>query len=71
MSTQKTFGSQLRELREEKGWTREYLAERADIAGSQLSRYERGEALPNYRPLISLARALDVALDELCCMDQV
>lgn len=59
------FGSRLRKLREGRGLTQRELAERIEMEVAQVTRYERGQALPNAETLASLARILDVSLDLL------
>ncbi len=59
------FATRLRKLREGRGLTQRELAERVDIELVQISRYERGQFLPNAETLISLAQALQVDLNLL------
>jgi len=55
----------LRKLREARGFTQGELAERVDIELVQISRYERGQALPNAETLVSLAEVLKTDTDVL------
>jgi transcriptional regulator with XRE-family HTH domain len=59
------FASRLRKLREARGLTQRQLAERIQMEVAQITRYERGQFLPNAETLISLARVLQVGLDLL------
>lgn len=59
------FGSRLRKLREARGFTQGELAERVGIELVQISRYERGQALPNAETLVSLAEVLKTETDVL------
>ena len=59
------FGMRLRKLREARGFTQGELAERVDIELVQISRYERGQALPNAETLVSLAEVLKTDTDVL------
>ena len=59
------FGSRLRKLREARGFTQGELAERVGIELVQISRYERGQALPNAETLVSLAEVLKTDTDIL------
>lgn len=43
MDYKELFGVRIRRLRELKGWTQEFLAERLDISRNYLSRIERGK----------------------------
>jgi transcriptional regulator with XRE-family HTH domain len=58
-------GSALRQLRKDKGFTLEELAERAEISVSYLSLIERGTRQPPLTKLESLAHILGVNLYEL------
>ena len=59
------FGSRLRKLREARGFTQGELAGRVGIELVQISRYERGQALPNAETLVSLAEVLKTETDVL------
>lgn len=59
------FGMRLRKLREGRGFTQGELAERVGIELVQISRYERGQALPNAETLVSLAEVLKTDTDVL------
>lgn len=60
-----TIGQSIRKVREEKEYTREQLARKAGIHAQLIVRWELGISYPNIRPLIAVADALDVSLDEL------
>ena len=55
-------GDLLREARLRAGLTQAELAERAGTARSQVSRYERGDVLPNLETLRRLIRACGLEL---------
>lgn len=59
------FGRRLREAREEKGWTQEELADRADLTSVQISRVERGVREVRLTTLLKLVAALGVKPDQL------
>ena len=52
------FSQALRQLREERGWSQEQLAERADLNRSYLGEVERGRATPSIITVAKLANAL-------------
>ncbi|WP_035383516.1 helix-turn-helix transcriptional regulator [Ferriphaselus sp. R-1] len=52
----------LRQLREERGWSQEQLAERADLNRSYLGEVERGRAVPSIVTVAKLAEALEIQL---------
>jgi transcriptional regulator with XRE-family HTH domain len=56
------LGERIRELRKERGYSQEKLAELADIHVNHLRRVELGQANPTYLVLLRLADGLDVAL---------
>lgn len=60
-----TIGQSIRKVREEKEYSREQLARKAGIHSQLIVRWELGISHPNIRPLIAVADALDVSLDEL------
>ncbi|MBO5220871.1 MAG: helix-turn-helix transcriptional regulator [Clostridia bacterium] len=59
------IGKRIRELRKEKGWTQERLAERAGIEPSNLSHIERAATKLSLPTLVGIANALEVSLDEI------
>lgn len=59
------FGNRLRKLREARGFSQRELAERVGIEFVQISRYERGQALPNLESLMALADGLRVDVNVL------
>jgi transcriptional regulator with XRE-family HTH domain len=59
------FAHVLRQLREERGWSQEQLAERADLNRSYLGEVERGNAVPSIITVSKLARALDIQTSSL------
>ena len=59
------LGSELRRLREERGWTQEQLAERAGLNRRLISKYEASGAYPGPRPLAALVRALGMSPAQL------
>ena len=59
------FGSELRRLREERGWTQAQLAKRAGLNPRLISNYEVSGTHPRPRPLAALVRALGVPEQQL------
>lgn len=59
------IGAFLRELRKEKGLTQEQLAEKFNVAGRTVSRWETGNNLPDLSLLVELADFYDVDIREL------
>lgn len=50
----KIFAQRLKMLREERGWTQEYLAELLDTKKSLISYYENAEREPRYTVILKL-----------------
>jgi transcriptional regulator with XRE-family HTH domain len=59
------FGARIRYLREQKSWTQEALAERADMDRSYIAAIETGLRNPSVKAAAKLARGLGVSLAEL------
>lgn len=61
-----SFEERLLEIRKSRGMSQEALAEKVGVSRQAVSKWETGEALPDYAKLIALADALEVSLDYLC-----
>jgi len=61
----RALGKRVRELRKERGYSQEKLAERAGIHENHVRRIEGGTANPSYVVLVKLAKALGVTPGEL------
>ncbi len=62
------FGEVLQELRLQKGYTQDQLAERADTERSHISALERAEKGPALATIFSLAEGLGVSAGDLIAM---
>ncbi len=60
-----SFGETLRELRKQKGLTQETLGEALSLAPQTISKWERGESMPDAALLPELAGTLGCSLDTL------
>jgi len=60
------LGLNLRQWREEKGFTQEKLAERAELDPTYISGIERGVRNPSILSIARVAKALGVSVPELC-----
>jgi transcriptional regulator with XRE-family HTH domain len=60
-----TFGNRVRQLRLERGWSQEVLAEMANMHRTYISQVERGLRNPGLINLGELAHAFGVHLQEL------
>ena len=61
----KKIGAFLRTLRTEKGLTQEQLAEKLNVAGRTVSRWETGSNMPDLSIIVELADYYDVDIREL------
>ena len=59
------FGENVRQQREEREWTQEQLAEKADLDQTFISGIERGSRNPTIITVNKLARALKITGSEL------
>ncbi len=59
------FGERIKSLRDAKGWTQEYLAEKMGISTQYLSGIERGKENPTFDMLMKFSDALKVEMWEL------
>jgi len=55
-----SFGKNLKQLRESKGYSQEKLAYASDLSISQVSRIERGVVNTSLSQLVSISKALEV-----------
>ena len=60
----KTFGAKLKQLRKSKGYTQEFLAEKADIDAKHLSKIENGKYYPTHLTLNKLLNALNLTVED-------
>lgn len=58
-------GDRIRSLRNERGWSQEELAHRADIHPSHLGKIERGEKSATIDSLEKIVNALGITFEEL------
>ena len=62
---QKKIGSFLKELRKQKGITQEKFAEKLNVSGRTVSRWETGINLPDISLLVEIADFFDVSIPEI------
>jgi transcriptional regulator with XRE-family HTH domain len=60
------FGRNVARIRDERGFSQDKLAEKADLDRTYLSGIERGVRNPGIKVVIRIARALGVTIDQLC-----
>lgn len=59
------FGHVIRQLREQRGWSQEQLAHRADLNRSYMGEIERATAIASLATAAKLAHALELPLSNL------
>ena len=62
---QKKIGNFLKELRKEKGITQEEFAEKLDVSGRTVSRWETGVNMPDISLLVEISEFFDVSIPEI------
>ena len=65
MTNAEILGNKLYQLRKRSGISQEELAEKLNVSRQAISKWERGEALPDTDNLISISKLYGVSLDEL------
>ena len=65
-----TFAERLEWLRTKRHVSRRVLSELCGLNKNQVTRYERGEQMPNAIALIALADYFGVTVDYLLCRDK-
>ena len=61
----KQFGLRIKELRQARGWTQEYLAEKLEMETQNISRMENGIHMPNSDRIERIADIFNVKINEL------
>ncbi len=61
------FNERLTSTRKMKGLSQESLADKMGVSRQAVSKWETGDAQPDYQKLVALADTLDVSMDYLCC----
>lgn len=59
------FNEKLQQLRKEKEWTQEQLAEELYVSRTAVSKWENGKGYPNIDSLKRLSKILGISIDEL------
>jgi len=67
MFNQDTFGDKLKTIRKEKNLTQEEVAEKIGVSGQAVSKWEKGECLPDVYNLKLLARLYRMLISKEQC----
>lgn len=63
----KELGQKIREIRQEKGYTQQILADKASLGNVYVGEIERGVKMPSLNSFIKIVQALDVSADYILC----
>lgn len=64
ISSREELGKNMQRIRSQKGRTQKYMADQLNIEGNTYEYYEKGYILPSILNLISIAKALNVNVEE-------
>lgn len=65
MDRKEFLGKRIKELRKQRGFTQEYLAEKLKIEPRQLSKLETGKHYPSFETIIGLLETFNITFEEL------
>lgn len=65
LNNKELLGKRIKELRRQKDYTQDYLAEKLKIEPRQLSKLETGKHYPSFETIISLLETFDITFEEL------
>ena len=65
------FNEKLQELRKQKGYTQEEVAEALFVSRTAVSKWESGRGYPNIESLKLIAKFYGISVDELLCGDEL
>ena len=65
MDKKELLGRRIKELRKNRGFTQEYLAEKLKIEPRQLSKLETGKHYPSFETVTGLLETFDITFEEL------
>lgn len=61
----KAFGKRLKEIRKDRKYTQEQLAEKFDLSSRQLIRIENGQNFPSIETLEKIIKVLNIKIKDL------
>lgn len=60
-----TLGQRIKEEREKRQWTQDYLAETLNVSRQAISKWEVGSTYPDIDRLVQISNLFDITLDSL------
>lgn len=64
------FGERLKELRKDKNWTQQQLANKIELSKTVISKYENNIQMPTLDTLIKLAAIFNVSMDYMAGLEK-
>ena len=64
------FGYKLKQAREQRGWSQEYLATKIHVSRQSISKWETGKNYPSIEVIIHLSDIFGITVDELLRSDE-
>lgn len=64
MDRKKLLGKRIKELRKQRGYTQDYLAEKLKIEPRQLSKLETGKHYPSFETVVALLDTFGITFEE-------
>lgn len=71
MDKKELLGLRIKELRKERGFTQDYLAEKLNIEPRQLSKLETGKHYPSFETIIGILKTFDLTFEELMAFEHL
>lgn len=65
------LAEKIKKLRQERGWSQDYLAEKVGIGQQYISKYESGKLSPSFKTLEKLADTFGVSVDFLRTRERI
>jgi transcriptional regulator with XRE-family HTH domain len=65
------LAEKIKKLRQERGWSQEYLADKVGIGQQYISKYESGKLSPSFKTLAKLADTFGVSVDFLRTREKI
>ena len=65
MDKKELLGKRIKELRKQRGYTQDFLAEKLKIEPRQLSKLETGKHYPSFETIIALLETFNITFEEL------
>ena len=65
------LGKRIKELRKQRGFTQDYLAEKLNIETRQLSKLETGKNYPSFETVLGLLETFNITFEELVAFEHL